>query len=220
MLVASCNRSPTAVEDVPVEWFGGVPSVIELEDRCVIGPYPADPLEIPIQIVQQNSAPNIYYRLPALEADNYAISDSAVPGFEIFSDLLYPDRFPAFVIVTAMNHPDECRRFTEFLIDADPHEAIEFEGVEDWAAVAGADAVRALQRIRTECMGMSREEAIRTFGDFGFRAPDGEILEATTPREACFAATQAWTYALRITTPDGAAIISNVFGEIFIEEIN
>lgn len=119
-----------------------------------------------------------------------------------------------------MSHPNDCRRFTEFLINVDPPETIDLEGVDDWPAVAGADAVEALRRVRAECLAMSRDEAVRTFGAFGFRAADGGIVAATTHEEACTAATQARSYALRITSPIGAAIVSNVFGEIFVEEVD
>lgn len=203
--------------------FGGVPYSHALNDLCIVGQYfvsDAGPLADEIGIVQRSNAVPLYDPLPALAADEYTVFDSAVPGFEIFSDILEGGPYPSLLIATAMNHPDKCRRFTELLIDGDPPEVIVFERVDNWPAVAGADAVDALRRIRAECVAMSRDEAARTFGEFGFRAADGAIVAATTHEEACTAATQAQSYALRITSPIGASIVSNVFGEIFVEEAN
>ena len=203
--------------------FGGVPYSYALEDRCISGPYSesdAGPLAAEILAVQRSDALPVYESLAGLGADEFTVASSAVPGFRVFSGIPYPGPFGSLIIVTAMHHPDECLRFTEFLISVTPPDAIEFDGVNDWPAVAGIDAVDALRRLRTECMAMSREEAMQTFGEFGFRAPNGEIVEATTVAEACVAATQARSYALRITSPIGAVIVSNVFGQIFVEEIH
>ncbi|MEO1223544.1 MAG: hypothetical protein AAFX92_04900 [Pseudomonadota bacterium] len=228
-VVASCADRPTeeqtpTVVEAPVDGvFGGVPYSHALDDLCIVGQYfvsDAGPPADEIGIVQRSNAVPLYTPLPTLEADEYTVFDSAVPGFEIFSAILEPSPYPSRVVVTAMNHPDKCRWFSEFLIDVDPPEAVDIERVDDWLAVAGADAVDALRRIRAECVAMSREEAVRTFGAFGFRAANGAIVAATTHEEACTAATQARSYALRITSPVGAVIVSNVFGEIFVEAAN
>lgn len=203
--------------------FGGVPYSHALDDLCIVGQYSvseAGPLADEIGVIQRSDALPVYERLLALEANDYAISDSAVAGFEVFAGVSNPGRFASFVIATAMNHPDKCRRFSECLFDVDPPEAVDLEGVDDWPAVAGVDAVEALRPIRAECVAMSRDEAARTFGAFGFRAADGAIVAATTHAEACTAATQARSYALRITSPIGTVIVSNVFGEIFVEGVN
>jgi len=99
-------------------------------------------------------------------------------------------------------------------------ESIEIMPVENWRAAAGVDAVRALDRLQDECAVMSPEEAEQRFGVSKLRTPEGEIVTIADTFDACGRAVRSHVFGMHIRGPSREIVFSNVFGEIFVEEMN
>ena len=87
--------------------------------------------------------------------------------------------------------------------------------------MAGSDAVAALEMLRARCEALPGDEAIREFGNPPRRTLDGGLAITGEPLffNGCEGAVLSLAYAVRFRSPDGEIVVSNIYGDVFIEEV-
>ncbi len=94
--------------------------------------------------------------------------------------------------------------------------------VDDWTDSAGSDAVAAFETMRAECEALPGDEAMRRFGNPGRLMPGrGRGIVTAGPEVflGCETALLSLAYAVRFRSPDGEIVVSNIYGDVFIEEV-
>ena len=160
--------------------------------------------------------------LPRVDATRYTIDPSAVPDFSIVMEVLGPGSpggLNTIAIATHMERAIDCEKFLVIFIEAEQPDAVDILPVENWRAVAGEEAVNALDQLQTECEAQSRRDAIMKFGSPRVRSPEGDVQVVSDTSDICGIVTLSHVYALRVSGPDGDMIISNVLGRIYFEDL-
>lgn len=193
LLSASCAVSPTT-ENVPLI------EQISAGNQCV---YPGA-LDID----------------PSLDPAQYTIDATAVPRFSLSGGPVYGrSNVNAFIIASELDRATGCDTWAIVWIVTDDPAAIEILPVEDWRAVAGEAAVDTLDQLVADCIALPPEDAFSRFGDDRMQDPRFNRAAFQTRDDTCRMAVQSLAYGLRVRSPDGEVVVSNVFGQFFIEDL-
>ena len=156
-------------------------------------------------------------RLGDQDRFRFTIDESAVPAFHIFAGF---NPGEALFFASSMNRAPDCTRITTITISTQHPEDVEFLPVDDWTDTSGTDAIAAFEILRAECEALPRDEAMRRFGNPGELVPGRGIL--TAGRDVflgCETALLSLAYAVRFRSPDGEIVVSNIYGDVFIEDL-
>lgn len=159
---------------------------------------------------------------PSLDPSEYTVNASTLPRFSISGGPERDDRVSEsfFIVASELARTRGCNAWAIIGILTDNPDAIEILPVGDWRVLAGEDAVDALDQLVTECTDLSAEEAFALFGDDTTHDPVFDLTRFQTSENVCRMAVQSLAYGLRIRSPDGEVIISNVFGQFFVEDLS
>ncbi|MEM8590196.1 MAG: hypothetical protein AAGG65_19225 [Pseudomonadota bacterium] len=187
---------------------------------CAVSPRPGDTsLRDQVTVRQSCDAPEGFAeRLGGQDRYRFTLEEGAVPAFHIFTGF---NPGEALFFASSMWRAPDCTRITVITLSTQRPEDVEFLPVDDWTDIAGSDAVAALEMLRARCEALPGDEAIREFGNPPRRTADGRLV--TTGESwffnGCEGAVLSLAYAVRFRSPDGEIVVSNIYGDVFIEEI-
>ncbi len=188
---------------------------------CAVSPRPGDTsLRDQVTVRQSCDAPEGYAeRLGGQDRYRFTIEEGAVPAFHIRTGF---NPGEALFFASSMIRAPDCTRITVIAVATQRPEDVEFLPVDDWTDMAGSEAVAAFEMLRAECEALPDDEAIREFGNPPRRTADGRLATTGDPLHffnGCEGAVLSLAYAVRFRSPDGEVVVSNILGDVFIEEI-
>lgn len=147
---------------------------------------------------------------------DFAIDSGANQYHELLSGT--DDAGRPFVLSSLRSAP-ECKQYTMITIIADAGDDVEVLPVQDWPEVAGSGALEALDGYREECESLSYEERSRRFGPATGRDTAGRVF-AISDFSDCSLGTVARVYSIRFRGQRSDLVVSNVNGEVFVEDLS
>lgn len=149
-------------------------------------------------------------RFTLITTPSHARSES--PWFSVGAELQRARRCPSL---------DDNQRLISLLVSTYSERADEYEllPVTDWAADAGPEAVEALADLEAACRSLTPYQALAEFGVPMRLTPDGGIEIRFDQEDSCYFATRSYAYAIRVRGPEADFVVSNIFGDVFVEGV-
>lgn len=201
LFVISCSQIPgdENLDDHPTE----------IDDDAFLGQ---------LSLFEYCWAPGAISDYDRIDATQYTIDPRAVPGFYIvageFDDIATDDRI--LVVMSDMPSAPPCDRYRGFFARSDR----DIAPVANWEAVAGEDAINAVGHLERECIESSAEQAFDRFGISGPREPGAAGASESDSFAGCKAAIRSLVYAVHVSIPIGGFVVTNVFGDLYVEELD
>jgi hypothetical protein len=162
-----------------------------------------------------------------LMAERYAIESDVVPNFVLFR-LPFSEEVENFQfnVEGALERALGCQTFSghqrvALLVTAFSRRASEYQllPVADWATQVNPEALEALASLEAECRELTPYEALIRFGVPMVRRPDGVVEVRFDRDDSCRLATRSYAYSFLISGPDSNLVVTNIYGQIFLEGI-